>query len=183
MAKKRTSEIFDLHGLARAFGLDIDLDKFMDDSLHYIDEEGGYAYRAARKEGASEGKAEKAREKAEKMVHDNLELAYIWTVYETIEKEAEDKFDLNVTQQNPNRYKVTPKTDWKTSLKKIIETINGIGMFHFSSVKEFLDSGPYTPREGVLTHLHYLADYGSVYGEASLKHQFESNLENKLRYL
>ena len=41
----------------------------------------------------------------------------------------------------------------------------------------------FTEREGALTHLHYLSDYGDVYGVTSLNREFERNLESALRNL
>lgn len=182
MAKKKISDIFDLDGLARAFGLKADLADFMENNIDNIAQRGHYAYENAIERGKTERQAENAMEKAEEEAHDEIGKAYIAAVFDTIEKEAE-KFDLTVIQQKPNEYKVVPTTDWRTSLREIIRTINGVGMFQFDSIKEFLESGPYTLREGVLTHLHYLADYGRVYGESSLQREFEVNLDHKTRYL
>ena len=182
MAKKKVSDIFDLEGLAQAFGLKADLADFMEDNIDLVQTSAGWAYKEAIKEGKTERQAEKALEKAEKKTYDEMGKAYIAAIFDTIEKEAE-KFHLTVIQQKPNRYKVVPTTDWKTSLKEIIDTINGVGMFEFNSIKEFLESGPYTLREGVLTHLHYLEDYGRVYGGSTLQRQFEKNLEHYTRNL
>ncbi len=182
MAKKKVSDIFDLDGLARAFGLKADLDDFMEANIDNIAQRGHYVYNDAIRGGKTDRQAEKVREEAEGEAHDEIGKAYISAIFDTIEKEAE-KFHLTVIQQKPNRYKVVPTTDWKTSLREIIDTINGVGMFEFNTIKEFLESGPYTLREGVLTHLHYLADYGHVYGGSTLQRQFEKNLEHYTRYL
>lgn len=54
--------------------------------------------------------------------------------------------------------------DWKHSAMMMLRTINGVGYFQFDSLKDFLDSGPYTPRQAVLSHLGYIARYPEVYG-------------------
>lgn len=78
---------------------------------------------------------------------------------------------LELTNPKDNRYmyKIVPSKSWDDAANKIKETINGVGMFHFSSLREFLDSGPYTAREAVLTHLGYIKRYPEVYGDASAR--------------
>lgn len=75
-------------------------------------------------------------------------------------------------------YKVTPVKDWRDAAKEIRECVNGYGPWYFTSVKEFLDSGPYTARQAVLSHLHWMARYGEVYGGGSPQQQ----LARYLRY-
>lgn len=43
---------------------------------------------------------------------------------------------------------------WEDAADKIRETINGVGYFTFYSLREFLESGPYTARQAALSHLH-----------------------------
>jgi hypothetical protein len=65
--------------------------------------------------------------------------------------------------------KVKPKEDWKKSASEILETVNGVGYFHFVNLNEFLNSGPYTPRAATLLHLHYIKRYPDVYGSNSIR--------------
>jgi hypothetical protein len=183
MAKKPVSNTFDFEGLCEAFGLKADLHKFMESNVDYFGETYAHVYNDAKRKGKTDKAAEKAAEKEERQLSDAAGQAYIYAAYSAIEKQAENHFDLNVEQKGSNKYTVSPRKDWKTSLKAIIETINGVGYFHFSSVRELLQSGPFTEREAVLSHLHYLKDYGEVYGEIRLQREFETNLESALRHL
>ena len=71
--------------------------------------------------------------------------------------------------------RVRPKatSDWKTAAEKLRQTINRVGYFYFSSLKEFLDSGPYTARRAVLTHLPYVRHYAEVFGVSSARTLYE----------
>lgn len=75
--------------------------------------------------------------------------------------------------RTPYEFTITPKKSWEDAAAKILDTINGVGMFEFKNVKEFLDSGPYTARQAVLQHLHYIKRRPDVYGERSVRDQFE----------
>jgi len=71
---------------------------------------------------------------------------------------------------------VRPKVRWKYSAKCVMETINGVGLFHFNNLPEFLDSGPYTERAAVLTHLHWLKRYPDVYGSGSIRAKLDKEM-------
>ncbi len=73
----------------------------------------------------------------------------------------------------PYDYRIVPKKSWNDAAEQIMDVINGIGMFGFSSLKEFLSSGPYTAREAVLEHLGYVEDRHKVYGDISPKSMYE----------
>jgi hypothetical protein len=82
-------------------------------------------------------------------------------------------------------YKISPapgKT-YTDAAKEIIEIINGVGYFHFGSVKEFTSSGPYTLKEGVLSHLHWIPEAEDVYGDGYGPKWFSRQLERAFRYL
>lgn len=64
-------------------------------------------------------------------------------------------------------FKIVPSTSWNDAADKLRETVNGVGTFHFNNLKEFLDSGPYTARQAVLSHLGWIRDYPAVYGSFS----------------
>ena len=83
-------------------------------------------------------------------------------------------------------FKIKPANGetWETVLTEIRELINGVGYYTFYSNKELKDSGPYTARQAVLGHLHYLSDYGAVYGGGGYgSGWFEDELERGSRYL
>lgn len=73
----------------------------------------------------------------------------------------------------PFYYDVT-SDDWDKAAISVIMTINGVGNFHFNSLKEALDSGPYaSSKEFVLKHLHWLKDYYEVYEGSKIKNVFQ----------
>jgi hypothetical protein len=73
----------------------------------------------------------------------------------------------------PFYLKIIPSTSWSDAADKIRDTINGVGYFHFNNLREFLDSGPYTARQAVLTHLGYVKSYPAVYGTTSTHSLYE----------
>jgi hypothetical protein len=75
----------------------------------------------------------------------------------------------------PHQLKVVPSTSWSSSADKIRDTINGVGSFHFNSLQEFLASGPYTPRQAVLSHLSWIKHRSDVYGSASARRLYDQS--------
>lgn len=73
----------------------------------------------------------------------------------------------------PWEYKIEPVKSWEDAADRIRDTINGVGYFEFSSLREFLDSGPWTAREAVLGHLHTMTSRPIVYGDTRYKRSFE----------
>jgi hypothetical protein len=71
-------------------------------------------------------------------------------------------------------YTVLPTKSWDSAALKLIQTINGVGMFEFSSVNELISSGPYkNAREAVLKHLHWAKYWPEVYESSSARSMFE----------
>jgi hypothetical protein len=73
-------------------------------------------------------------------------------------------------------YRVVPETSWEDAANKVRETINGVGFFYFATRGEFLRSGPYTAREAVLGHLHWVKRYPDVYGGISASRMYEAQM-------
>lgn len=73
----------------------------------------------------------------------------------------------------PYEYRVVPLKSWEDAAEAILDTINGVGYFHFNSLREFLDSGPYTPRQAVFSHIGYIKDRPLVYGGDSAKSYYD----------
>lgn len=74
----------------------------------------------------------------------------------------------------PYEYRIIPERSWNDALSKIVETINGVGMFRFSSVREFMESIPTrSARQAVLSHWHVAADSPEVYGGHSARRIYE----------
>lgn len=181
MAKK-ISDTFDIDDLAKTFGIPT-AEKADDGAADYAWEAGDYAYKEALKEDATESEAEEAREKAEQDIHDRLGAVWRNSFEDALGRIFEEYADLNieVLKSKPWLYRVSPRTSWKKSAEKLIDVINGVGYFYFSSVKEFADSGPWTVREAVLGHIHWLKDAPRVYGDVSAERRFERSFEASAR--
>lgn len=76
----------------------------------------------------------------------------------------------------PTEFQIAPEKSWDVAARKLLTTINGVGDISFSSLKDFLDSGPYTARQAVLSHLGYIGRYPDVYGTPNAERQFERYL-------
>lgn len=76
-------------------------------------------------------------------------------------------------RERPYEFEIVPAVSWFDTIEKITDTINGVGYFHFSSVEELLRSGPYTAREAVEGHLHWLKKRSEVYGDTSAQSIYE----------
>ena len=74
-------------------------------------------------------------------------------------------------------WKVVPTESWSKAAASIVNTINGVGQFEFNSLREFLESGPYTERQAVLSHLGWIRDWPRVYGSGTA----ESMLDRAMR--
>jgi hypothetical protein len=158
--------------LAGLFGLPT-LDTVYDNSIDYVAECGGWAEVYALRGGATEAEAESARDAAE--AEANTEVYDKW--YTGVTNAAERLFEahgLRLVARRNGSFAVKPAKSWDDALTQIRETINGVGYFYFASNREFLLSGPYTPMQAVLSHLHWTADYPAVYGEESAKRTYEN---------
>jgi hypothetical protein len=143
--------------------------------------EDAYQY-AIEREGKTEEEAYEFATKAEAE-----ELSEQWNKYiaavEAVAINLFAEYHLDLTEKESKRkgtrYLVSPQKSWRDSCKQIVELINGIGYFHFSSsdnAREFLSSGPYTAREGVLKHLHHLRRHHEVYGDYSPEYQIKRRM-------
>lgn len=102
-----------------------------------------------------------------------------WLQYEQAMLSAFEKMldahDLKAEPHKGRTYEliIKPKASWKFAAEMVRETINGVGIFYYNSLDEFIDSGPYTHRAAVVTHLHWLKRRPEVYGEESYRHMVE----------
>ena len=150
-----------------------------------------YTYSEAYKWAIGEGKSEEeAEEIARKAEEDSLSEAsdkYMDAVMSVArELYAEHELDLTEDPKNCLQFHVSPtkrdkrgRLDWRSSLECIRQTINGVGYFEFSSVKELLLSGPYTPRSAVMQHLHCIIDHPRVYGNGTAKYMVERKMYSR----
>lgn len=135
-----------------------------------------YAYSEALKAGKSEDEAILAGCQAESAEADEYYDRYSNALLCAAER-LFDNHNLKLVEEETG-YQVAPKTCWGDALKEIVETINGVGEFHFSSVSDFLNSGPYSEEEGVISHLHWISSYPAVYGDITANSQIERFLNH-----
>lgn len=161
---QRSTGVVNIDQLAAMFGLP-SWDKIEEMNQDYI------------WESARGAETEEAQQKAEEEA--SAELYNKW--HDAVESAAENLFGLHgldlVAKGKGDRayeYKIEPKQSWQDAARQIVNTINGVGYFHFNTTKEFLDSGPWTAREAVLEHLGYIKRYSDVYGSDSAKSRFEA---------
>ena len=157
MSPKKLKDTFHIGEIAGLFSVEEPDWTDSGDAYHY-----GYEY--ALKEGQSEEEAEEYGQKCEQEEID--EAFRNWA--NAVEYVAADLFEkhglsLQESKKHKYNYKVVPIESWRDAARHIVTTINGVGMFEFRNVKEFLDSGPYTAREAVLQHLHVIEDWVEVY--------------------
>jgi hypothetical protein len=76
----------------------------------------------------------------------------------------------------PWEFRVQPKVSWDDAADHIRMTINGVGLFEFATLREFLVSGPYTGRRAVLNHLGWLWSWYEVYGEGNSRTRVERRM-------
>src|SRR5665213_426298 len=141
------------------------LDDYTEALLHNSDTIYHVAYTEAMKvDGTSEEEAENMALKAETEEHGEYVDKYIAAVEKVAKKLFEEhRLSLTETKKDSGIYRITPDVSWRDSLSELIQTINGVGFFHFSSVRELCQSGPYTFRHGVLAHIGYVFDFSLVY--------------------
>ena len=89
-----------------------------------------------------------------------------------------NQHSLALYRVSPGLFKVSPASGhtWKTAADSIRKTINTFGMFHFSGLRSFLSSGPYTPKQAVLVHLHWISESLSATDGASPNTLVENRL-------
>lgn len=175
---RKLKSVISLDELCKLFKVET-MEDFQDRIGGTIDSCYGAVYDDAIKEGCSEEEAEDRAREAESDELDTALKDYKNAVISVANKLfGEHNLTLDEMKSGVCRYAITPKISWDESASHIIGTINGIGMFYFRNVREFKNSGPYTGRQSVLSHLHYIASWGEVYGGGKAS----AMIENKLRY-
>lgn len=131
---------------------------------------------------------------------DELHMDYYWECVDSDATEAEAQYQADAARDDTMRswrhgvlgaaeqllgehgleltggpwdYQLVPTVSWRDAANKIRQTVNGVGYFHFGTLAEFLESGPYTAREAVLSHLGYVKRYPEVYGTSSARSLYE----------
>lgn len=183
--KPRNSNKTNLDELASLLKID-SFDDYLELAQDYLLAVRDQVLKEAKDSGKSDDQADALAEKAEKETCD-----YAYRKYYTdlvllademfgkhglilvpkADKKTKTPFEFFIVPENSSKDK-TGGFDWNNAVIKIILTINGVGEFEFSSTKEFLHSGPWTPRQAVLAHLHWMVRWYDVYGEKAPKNRF-----------
>lgn len=178
---KTTKDIFDLQELASL----LDLPKF--DDFEFDDTSYGQGYDAAIEEGKTEDEAMEQGVKWEEGEQKEVFRKYRNAV-EHVAEQIFDQHGLIIVEEKKtlpkskgggsySLYKVAPEKSWDEAVNRILETINGVGMFEFNSRREFIDSGPYkSSKDAVLQHLHWMKRRPEVYGDTRPRRMFDRQM-------
>jgi hypothetical protein len=179
--KSGAQEVFELHELAKLFNLP-DINDFEFDG-----EAWSQGYKEAIREGKSEDEAEEQARKWEESEQDEAFRHWKGAVEHVAEQLFEQHGMVLVEEQKQipkakgggsyTLYRVAPEKSWDDAMAKILDTIHGVGMFEFASLKEFRESGPYrSSKEAVLKHLHWMKDRPEVYGTTRPQAMFDRQM-------
>lgn len=185
--KKGHSDLVDVERLAIMFGIPTFDEAWSEDADWEAQK---YGEEEALENGASEENAQEAGFAAERASQDERYHQWHDAVTSAVEHEFSEhgltlvprigegrsSRELPALRRYPWEYRVVPTTSWMDAARKIMMTINGVGQFEFRNVREFLESGPWTAREAVLTHLHWMKDRAEVYGDKSALGRYERAL-------
>ena len=181
----------DLDRLCKLFKLPTQ-EELDEGNTDYVDEAGSVAIKEAVKDADTFGEAEltdeerdEIRSKAETEASDELYHRWHGAVMSAIESVfAEHGLQLEPCKARrphrkgfvvkyPHEFNVVPVESWSDAANKIRDTITGYGLFEFWTLREFLESGPYTPRQAVLSHLNWMRRRSEVYGTSSPQRVYE----------
>jgi hypothetical protein len=148
-----------------------DSDAFIDGNELYLDDAYQAGYGNATDAGESEAEAVEAGQDAELEASGELYLQWEGAIEAAVQPLLEAHgMELSELQSG---YMIAPTHSWRDAVAHIVNTINGVGDFWFESTKEFLDSGPYTPKQAVIAHLPYITLSPQVYGTSSPERLYE----------
>lgn len=179
---KPISDVVDLDEIARDFKLTTITD-YDDSIIDSFADTWSHARKEALSEGMSEDEADEKAREAEQAERDEAVGHYMDAILRVADKlYGEHGLVLEPKHKGKGRsfeYKVAPEKSWSDAANKIRETINGVGMFEFRDLQDFLRSGPYTARQAVLSHLHWIADWPSVYGEGTPRSMVDRQMRHR----
>jgi hypothetical protein len=157
---------FYVDDLAELFGLP-DFDGVADANQDgYLSEAYQAGYRNAQAEGLADEDAESFGFDAEMEASNELYLQWVGSV-EFAAQQLLGHHGLELRELKSGGYKLEPEHSWRDAAAHFATTIGGVGYAWYNSTQEFLDSGPYTPRQAVISHLGYVRSYPEVYGTSS----------------
>jgi len=192
-AKKDAKEIKlygdDIYAIVRLLHIEDKIPNYDDIeeyNLDYLSEVRSYAHKEAIDDGHSDDKAEEIADKAEAEEMDNLyrqwengvtsAIEYLFNNHKlnfVIKEEKKLHKDKNGKEwpYTIKHYFISPENSWEDAANAIKETINGVGMFYFTDLQEFIGS---SAQETICMHLHWLKDYPRVYGTSNVHTIYES---------
>jgi hypothetical protein len=166
---KELTDKINIDELAKLLGL-TSWDEQEEYALSYITEAAGI------EEGDSDAEVERKEMAVQDDVYRN------W--HDAVESVADEIFDQHNMELQPlvargrkqvaYEYRIVPRVSWADVASKLIDTINGVGMWEFNSVKELKEVGPYnTVKQAVLAHLGHIKRRPEVYGTSSPRTLYE----------
>jgi len=168
---------FDYDDLAKLFGLP-DMEEINEQTWEYVADAQQDAYEQGLRTYESEP-AEEAEEAAEELgerARDEAETEVYGGWRNAVEAVAENELGevgLGLRKAGDWDFKIVPAKDWKDAAAGMMDLVNGIGPFYFANLREFLDSGPYTPRQAVFAHLGHIRRRFEVYGDISPRNLYD----------
>lgn len=158
---------------ARMFNLP-SIENVEEGSFEYISEAGQYGWKEWMEEHSPfpeldrdkfEGWADEARYAAEGRAQDEIHMKWRDAIHSVVSHFL-DKIGL-VTYEIGD--KIIPLEEWDIAAEKIRQVIDGVGYVHVGNdLKEFLNLGPWTPRQAVEGHWKTaMLSYHDVYGGTS----------------
>ncbi len=166
--KKKISDVVTIDDIAKDFKVD-SVGDYDEKVLHSGGGSYDFVYKQALEAGKTEEQAEEAAREAEDEERDEAVGKYMDAVMFVADR-LYGEHGLTLVPKHKGKhqsydFKVVPEKSWEDAADRIRQTINGVGYFEFNNLRDFLTSGPYTPREAVMEHLHWIASWPEVYGE------------------
>lgn len=168
------SDKVNIDALAAMFGIPA-WDDLQQRNADYFGEAYQSAYNYVVRVGGSEARAEREALKAEREAQDSLYRQWRNALLGAVEGEFEEHLLELVPmgrRKDPYEFRVVPTKGWREAASKILGTLNGVGDFSFGSMRDFLASGPYSAREAVLRHIHWIPSRATVYGRRSAERAY-----------
>ena len=174
MAKRVVTDTFDMDAVAEFLGVPTYMD-IWEGNADYLGDAYSAGVREALAEGASEEEAEETGVKWQEAEEKELHSKYM-SGLESAAASVLEPHGLVLEDTGKGKFKVIPESGWADAASRIVDTINGVGMFEFASAKEFKDSGPYKSyKDAVLHHLGWARRYSDVYGGRSAERVFHDS--------
>lgn len=73
----------------------------------------------------------------------------------------------------PWQYRIRPDKSWRDTARRLVKTIDGVGVFGYSGAQGLIDSGPYTPQSAVISHLHWMRRWPEITGDTLYERTYE----------